>query len=149
MSQNTFVGLVAVLLGAVLLTGCGDKPVEYSAEQEQAIADRIAPEGALAMEGDPIASAPVVAPSSGPRSGEEIYKKSCFACHTTGAAGAPKLGDAGAWAARIDQGMDVLVQHAWEGYTGKTGIMPAKGNCFDCSEEEMEAVVKYLVDAVE
>ncbi|UTW45206.1 cytochrome c5 family protein [bacterium SCSIO 12696] len=132
------------LLGVLLLAACGsDKQTEYSAEQEQAIAERIAPAGALAMEGDPIASAPVVAAvSSGPRSGEDIYQKSCFACHATGAAGAPKLGDAGAWAARIGQGLDTLVDHAWNGF--KT--MPAKGNCFDCSEEEIKAAVQYIVD---
>ncbi|MCV6604606.1 MAG: c-type cytochrome [Porticoccaceae bacterium] len=133
-----------VLLMAAILVACGsDRQTEYSDEQKSAIAERIAPAGALAMEGDPIASAPVVvASNSGPRSGEDIYKKSCFACHTTGAAGAPKLGDAAAWADRIAQGMDALNDHAWNGF--KT--MPAKGNCFDCSEEEVQAAVQYIVD---
>ena len=133
-----------VLLIAAVLVACGsDKQTEYSDEQQKAIAERIAPAGSLAMEGDPIASAPVVVASAGPRSGEDIYKKSCFACHATGAAGAPKLGDAAAWADRIAQGMAVLNEHAWNGF--KT--MPAKGNCFDCTEEEMQAAVKYIVDS--
>lgn len=147
MNRNTWVGMVVALPGALWLAGCGpDRPVEYSADQEKAIAGRIAPAGALAMAGDPIAAAPVAAAPAGPRSGEDVYKKSCFACHTTGAAGAPRLADASAWQSRIGQGMDVLFDRAWHGFTGSTGVMPAKGNCFDCSEAEIQAAVQYLVD---
>ena len=66
----------------------------------------------------------------------------CAACHDSGAAGAPKTGDAGAWASRIDKGMDTLVKHAYEGFNA----MPAKGMCSDCSEEEIAAAVEYIVD---
>ena len=115
MSRNRFQGLATVLLGAALLAGCGSgEQLEYSAEQERAIVDRIAPAGALAMEGDAIASAPVVVASAGPRSGEDIYKKSCFACHATGAADAPKLGDSAAWAPRVAQGDKILFDSCLE-----------------------------------
>ena len=63
------------------------------------------------------------------------------ACHASGAAGAPKTGDAAAWAPRIDKGMDTLVKHAYEGFNA----MPAKGMCSNCSEEEIAAAVEYIV----
>src|SRR6476661_4203327 len=55
--------------------------------------------------------------------GQAVYTAVCAACHATGAAGAPKVGDAGAWSARIAQGYDTLVQHAMQGIRA----MPAKG----------------------
>ncbi len=143
MRQVKIVGLMALLGAVLIMGGCGsDGKLEFSVAQKKAIVSRITPAGELAMEGDAIASAPVVAASSGPRSGEDIYKKSCFACHTTGAAGAPKIGDAAAWGPRISKGIETLYEHAWKGF--KT--MPAKGNCFDCSQDEIKSVVDYLVE---
>src|SRR4051812_39398026 len=54
------------------------------------------------------------------KSGQEVFAAQCTTCHSTGAAGAPKLGDAGAWANRIAQGFDQLVQSALKG----KGAMP-------------------------
>lgn len=75
------------------------------------------------------------------RSGEAVYSESCMACHTTGAAGAPKAGDSAAWASRVAQGSGVLIQHALQGYKG----MPAKGGCASCSDAEIKAAVEYLM----
>ena len=72
---------------------------------------------------------------------KEIYQSKCFACHGTGAAGAPVLGKADAWAPRIDKGMDTLVKHAVEGFNA----MPPMGTCMDCSEAEIRAVVEHMV----
>ena len=80
-----------------------------------------------------------------PRSGEEVYNAACLACHTTGAAGAPKLGDAAAWSERIAKGMDVLYDHGVNGIPG-TGMI-AKGGCMNCSDEEVIAAVDYMVEA--
>ena len=44
-----------------------------------------------------------------------------------GIAGAPKVGDKAAWGPRIAQGKETLYNHAIQGFTGKTGVMPAKG----------------------
>ena len=57
------------------------------------------------------------------KAGEEVYKAQCVACHGSGAAGAPKFGDAGAWGARIKQGFDTLVNSALKG----KGAMGAQG----------------------
>lgn len=79
------------------------------------------------------------------RSGNAVYNGSCVACHGTGAAGAPKLGDKAAWATRIDQGLDTLVKHAIVGFQGKTGVMPPRGTCGACSDVELKAAVEYMV----
>ena len=71
----------------------------------------------------------------------EIYQSKCFACHGTGAAGAPVLGKTDAWAPRIDKGMDTLVKHGIEGFNA----MPPMGTCMDCSDAEIRAVVEYMV----
>jgi len=107
--------------------------------------ERIKPVGESCMEGEDcaaVAAAPVTdgAASAG-RSGEKLYQK-CAACHNTGAAGAPKLGDVAAWAPRTEKGMDVLYASAIKGFKG----MPAKGLCFDCSDDELKATVDYMVE---
>ncbi|MFL0803503.1 MAG: c-type cytochrome [Agarilytica sp.] len=104
--------------------------------------DRIKPTGSLCMAGDDCASAVQVAAASGPRSGQDVYDSKCATCHATGAAGAPKLGDAAAWAPRSAKGIDALYTSAISGFKG----MPAKGLCFDCSDDELKASVDYLVD---
>ena len=81
--------------------------------------------------------------------GESIYKKHCNACHGTGVAGSPKLGDKAAWSARISQGNAVLTQHAIEGYKGETGYMPPKGGFLSLSDEDIAATVLYMVSQVE
>lgn len=77
--------------------------------------------------------------------GKATYDTVCFVCHSTGAAGAPKMGDKASWAPRIAQGMDVLGQHAIAGYKGKTGYMPAKGGRADISDENVVAAIEYMV----
>ena len=68
------------------------------------------------------------------------YQSSCFACHSTGAAGAPKTGDAAAWAPRLEKGADVLVQSVKNGLNG----MPPTGLCADCTDEEYKALIDYM-----
>lgn len=77
--------------------------------------------------------------------GKATYDMVCFACHATGAAGAPKVGDKAAWAPRIGQGMDVLKQHANAGFKGNSGFMPAKGGRADLSDADVGAAVEYMV----
>ncbi|MDH5784206.1 MAG: c-type cytochrome [Chromatiales bacterium] len=77
--------------------------------------------------------------------GKATYDSACFACHATGAAGAPKLGDKAAWAARIAKGMDMLKQHAREGFKGDAGFMPAKGGRADLADADVDAAVEYMV----
>lgn len=72
------------------------------------------------------------------------YNAACFACHGTGAAGAPLIGNKDAWKARIAQGNATLYDHAIKGFQGKTGFMPAKGGS-QLSDADVQAVVDYMV----
>ncbi len=74
--------------------------------------------------------------------GSEVYKAACAACHTTGAAGAPKLGDNSAWSARIAQGYDKLVANAVNGIRA----MPAKGGNPDLDDLEVAAAVVFMAN---
>jgi cytochrome c5 len=76
------------------------------------------------------------------QAGADVYKAVCAACHTSGAAGAPKLGDASAWAPRIGQGYDTLVKHAVEGIRA----MPAKGGNPDLDEVEVARAVVVMAN---
>lgn len=104
--------------------------------------DRIKPAGSVCMAGDDCAGAMKVAAASGPRSGQAVYDTKCATCHATGAANAPKLGDVAAWAPRVTKGMSVLYTSAISGFNG----MPAKGLCFDCSDDELKAAVDYMAE---
>jgi cytochrome c5 len=73
----------------------------------------------------------------------EKYNKSCAACHATGAAGAPKTGDADAWASRLEKGSEALVASVANGM----GAMPPKGMCYDCSNEDYAALIEYMAAA--
>jgi len=72
---------------------------------------------------------------------ERAYMQSCWACHNSGAAGAPKVGDAAAWVPRIAKGMDVLLANSIAGINA----MPAKGMCFTCTNDDLKALVEYMV----
>ena len=79
-------------------------------------------------------------------SGADVYNSACMACHTTGAAGAPVIGNVDAWTARIAQGMDVLYSHAIGGFQGASGAyMPPKGGRMDLSDNDVKAAVDYMV----
>jgi len=81
-----------------------------------------------------------------PAAGEKVFQQACTACHTAGVAGAPKIGDKNAWGSRIDKGMDTLVKHAVEGFTGDKGVMPAKGGFSNLSDQEVADAVAYMVE---
>jgi cytochrome c5 len=68
------------------------------------------------------------------------YQQSCFACHGTGAAGAPKLDDKAEWETRMAKGMDAVMVNVMNGIKA----MPAKGLCMDCSEGDLVALVEYM-----
>ncbi len=83
---------------------------------------------------------------AGPANGEAVYQTTCVACHSSGIAGSPVVGDVDDWTARLEQGFETLVTHAIEGYTGSTGFMPAKGGNPSLSDEAVTAAVQFMVD---
>ncbi|WP_433694261.1 c-type cytochrome [Paraburkholderia phenoliruptrix] len=78
------------------------------------------------------------------KTGEEVYKAVCSACHASGAAGAPKFTNTADWAPRISQGFDTLLHTA---LTGK-GAMPPRGGTSpdDYSDFEIARAVAYMAN---
>ena len=141
--QMTVIATVALLSG-VTVQAVSSEPAKKSWRSTESQRERTAPVGKVYAEGDEIPNpAPVVAVSTGPRSGEQVYNTACAACHGAGVAGAPKLADKAAWAPRIKQGNDAL----WASLTNGKNAMPPKGMCMDCSEDELKAVLAYITDA--
>lgn len=132
--------VVPIAIIVMLVNYVGNSPIQgagSNAQSPEAIAERLTP---VADEGFTLAAA------GGARelkSGEQVYTAACAACHNSGAAGAPKMGDAGAWGARIGQGYDTLVSHAINGIRG----MPAKGGNPDLADVEVARAVVHMANA--
>lgn len=128
---------------------------------EAAIASRIEPVGhVMLLDSEELAAARAAtltqpdAATGGvttPLTGREVYEQMCMACHSpAGAAtGAPTIGDGDAWANRVAQGMDTLIEHALNGFTGDIGEMPAKGGFTSLSDDEVISAVQYMVDQLD
>jgi len=103
---------------------------------DEAVAARLRP---VAEEGFNLvdANAPKVL-----QAGDAVYTAVCAACHSAGVAGAPKVGAAGDWTARLAQGYDTLIKHAIEGIRA----MPAKGGNPDLDNLEVERAVVYMAN---
>ncbi len=106
---------------------------------------------AAAVTAPPVVDSAVVAPTTDALpavavagKGKEVYDAVCFACHTPGAAGAPKFGDAAAWSVRVAKGMDLLYDHAVNGFMGEAGLMPPKGGRPDFADADIKSAVDYM-----
>ncbi len=100
--------------------------------------DAIIAEQSEVVTDEPVADEPVVA--TGPADPAQTYQMVCFACHGTGAAGAPKL-ETAAWDGRLEKGLDALTASAINGI----GVMPPKGGRMDLSDDEIKAVVEFML----
>lgn len=115
--------------------------VETDAPAQAATAPA-AQESAAPAEGAAAPAEGTAAPTAhGPADGKAVFDAVCFACHNTGAAGAPIIGKQDQWAPRIAQGLDLLHKHAIEGLRG----MPPKGGAMHLSDAEVSAAVDYIV----
>ena len=93
----------------------------------------------------PVARVVFGEPAAGPRAaktGEEVYKQVCAACHTAGVANAPKLGDKTAWESHIKEGLDKLVTNAINGIKA----MPPRGGNPDLSDYEVARAVVFMAN---
>jgi cytochrome c5 len=87
----------------------------------------------------------VLAPPSGPKgqlTGEQVYTQVCKTCHEAGLAGAPKVGDAAAWSARLKQGETTLFAHSVDGIRA----MPPKGGNPDLEPVEVQRAVVFMAN---
>jgi cytochrome c5 len=150
--------LLALVLMVVAYAIYSNIPKEQDPAVAKRTEQRIAPVGAVyagdtgraamlaAQEAAAKAAASQVA-YGGTKDGKTIYDNLCHSCHTAGVAGAPKLGDKGAWGSRIAEGTATLIKHAIEGYTGPDGNhMPPKGGNPALTEEQVGNTVKWMVD---
>jgi cytochrome c5 len=127
---------LSILVACVAMIGI------FSVQAEDSAAVNTAPVGKECLQGQPCASAAAVSAGGGAKTGEQVFNTACMSCHSTGAAGAPKVGDAAAWAPRLAaKGKEGLHKSAVNGFNG----MPAKGLCFTCSDEELAGAVDYIL----
>ena len=75
---------------------------------------------------------------------EQTYQATCFACHGTGAAHSPEVGDQIEWEIRMEKGMETLIQNT---IAGLNGIMPPRGLCATCSDGQLKAIVEFMLDS--
>lgn len=109
----------------------------------EGIVERIKKVGSVCVEGGDCSDASTESTDSG--RGEDvaaIYNRSCATCHSAGVAGAPIAFDPGSWSERVAKGMSVLYKNAIDGMPPG---MPAKGLCMDCSEDQLKALVDYML----
>ncbi len=134
--------LVIVAIGFYFVADVvtSDKGEVVPDERMQAkIEKNIKPVGEVNVGEVPASAAPVVA--AGPRSGKDVYNSTCMACHGTGVAGAPKVGDKAAWSPRAGKGVDGLLKSAINGLNA----MPPKGTCGACSDEELKGAIEHML----
>ncbi|WP_240642655.1 c-type cytochrome [Pseudidiomarina mangrovi] len=132
---NTSRLLVAAL---AVVVGTASAAMMPQAKSTSSLEDRIAPIGKVRVAGS---SPQADAGAQQARSGDAVYNQFCAACHTSGVLNAPKLNNAADWEPRLAQGMDTVLRHAIEGYNA----MPAKGTCGNCSDDEIQAAIDYMI----
>jgi len=74
--------------------------------------------------------------------GEQTYQRYCFSCHASGVSGAPPIGNAAAWAPRLAQGEQILLQHTIEGLP--SAGMPPRGMCLQCTNQDLLDAIHYM-----
>lgn len=159
---SMLIGVLALMALAFILLALyiyGKHPAATSPGAGKVVADRIAPVGdsyagetgraaMLAAEEARKKAAAAQVAYGGTTDGKVIYDQLCGACHKSGVSGAPKMDDKADWAPRVAQGVDTLVKHATEGFTGKKGVMPARGGNPSLNDEQVKATVHWMIDQV-
>lgn len=127
----SFVVPVFAIIGLVYFVTSDKKPAAGAVNMEKAIAERIQKIGVVEIRDA----------NRQLKSGEEVFKAQCSACHMSGAAGAPKFGDVAAWAPRVKTGYEALLTSAVKG----KGAMGAQGGG-DLETLEIGRAVVYLAN---
>ena len=165
---GVIVGAVALVVGIILLAqfavgAYGHRSMKDDpAMSADAVRKRLAPvarveidpnapppaPAAPAAAASPVAAAVIPPPAAkgapAAASGKATYDATCSACHGTGVAGAPKVGDKAAWAPRLKGGKEALYATALKG----KGAMPPKGGNLTLADADVKAAVDYLLDTV-
>ena len=128
----SFVAPVIIIIGLVFFVTSGNKPTAGAVNLEKSIAERLQKVGRVEIRDA----------NRELKSGEDVFKAQCTACHTAGVANAPKLADVAAWSARIATGFEALVNSALKG----KGAMPAQGGG-DHDDIEIARAVAYMANS--
>jgi len=152
---GSLVAIAVVLFAVARSIGTPFEEARTAADAAAAahVAANTAPVGRLAIAGQDNRALAIRAPGGGaapaalpiPASGAETFQMVCSACHGGGLGGAPRLGDHAAWGPRIGQGRAMLYEHALKGFSGKGGVMLAKGGRSDLPDDLVRAAVDYIV----
>jgi len=119
----------------------GGNPDLDNAEVERAVV-YMANRGGASWK-SPVIMAPMAVTTSNERTGEEVVAAACGKCHTTGAGGAPKIGDRAAWRERAKTGYKGVLKSALRGHAG----MPARGGMAELSDVEIGRAVEYMMNS--
>ena len=128
----SFFAPVIIIIGLVFFVTSDNKPAAGAVNPEKSIAERIQKVGMVEIRDA----------NRELKSGEEVFKAQCTACHTAGVANAPKFADVAAWSARIATGLEALVNSSLKG----KGAMPAQGGG-DHDDIEIARAVVYMANA--
>lgn len=128
----SFVIPIFIIIGLVYYVTAQSKPAAGVVNMEKSVAERLQKVGTVEIRDA----------NREMKSGEDVYKGQCAACHAAGAAGAPKMGDAKAWAPRLKTGFDALWNSALKG----KNAMGAQGGG-DYSDYEIARAVVYMSNA--
>lgn len=128
--------LVAALIAVLVMTEGRKLNKASSSLDASAVAARIKPVADVAF------SEASGGAAAAARTGEQLVQQYCAACHATGAAGAPKIGDKGSWAKHIGGGLDQMLKIS---ITGK-GAMPARGGAADLSDDDLARAIVHMAN---
>ncbi len=126
--KKLFVLIFMVAMGGFLLSSCGGNA--QKGEKSKTTVKKVKTEKAYVANLE---------------NGKKVYNKVCIACHMTGVAGAPALKDKARWTEIAAKGMKQLHHDAINGFTGKHGVMPARGSCAQCSDQDLYDAVAYML----
>ena len=152
------VAVAVVLFGLARVVAAHTEDVEVYQDPlyVATVKERTAPFAREAIAGQDNSALKIAAPAGAgpsvalavPKNGMQLFQQVCSTCHGPGLVGAPKAGDRAAWASAIAEGKTTLYQHALNGFTGKTGTMPAKGGRTDLPDPLIKEGVDYMLSLV-
>lgn len=147
------VGAVVVVVYLILnnMLSLADNVLAPAKMDDTAISERIAPVAQERVGEEPIvqaaanSNAEAVETSQDLGPGQQIFTAVCATCHVSGLLQAPRLGNKDDWAPRLEKGIEMLYDHAINGFKN----MPARGGRQDLSDDEVKQAVDYLISQSE
>ncbi len=125
--KKLFVLMLTITMGSFLLSSCGGNSAKKDSSNSASVTK---------TEKTFVANL---------ENGKAVYNKVCIACHMTGVAGAPALKDKTRWTEIATKGMKQLHHDAINGFTGKHGVMPPRGTCTSCSDQDLYDALSYML----